>query len=425
MLGMGFLFSQLQGNTAPFPNLRNAAAHLSQSQQGAFARPDVKEVDGVVYNYYEVTQGEVKRDEFLSVILNRYGVSAAEVDQIAKAENVLEKRPTLVVGKPYTVLANKETGKAEYFIYEPSPYHYYTYKLDGTPTITLREREVTRKAAEASGVITSSLWNAIVGNEGIDPSMVFSMASNMEEAFQWTVDFHHVQKGDRFKLIYEEDWVEGQRVGVGQLLAAVFEFDGKSYHAIRYQSGNYNGFFDEEGRPMAKTFLKAPVKYSRISSRYNPRRYHPVLKRTKAHLGTDFAAPTGTPIYSTANGTVIKKGRTRGNGNYVKVKHDNTYATQYLHMSGFAKGLHVGQRVKQGEVIGYVGSTGLATGPHVCYRFWKNNQQVDPLRLNFPPPEPMGQKDLSEFLQQKDKWLSQLDALPYAETTTLEGESNP
>ncbi len=399
------------------PQLLNgkASANLSETPLGAFDRPDIKEKYGFIYNFYDVAEGEIQKDEFLGVILDRHHVTAVEVDQLAQLEKEMENRPVLNVGKKYTVLSDKKTGKAAYFIYEPNPYRFFVYQIKDELKIKEEEREVTQKEALASGVITSSLWNAIVGNDAIDPSMVFSMASNMEEAFQWTVDFHHVQKGDRFKLIYEEDWVDGERVGVGKLIAAEFNFDNKSYHAIRYKSENYDGFFDLEARPMVKTFLKAPVKYSRISSRYNLRRYHPVLKRTKAHLGTDFAAPRGTPIYATANGTVSRKGRTRGNGNFIKIKHDDTYSTQYLHMNGFAKGMGVGTRVKQGEVIGYVGSTGLATGPHVCYRFWKNGKQVDPLRLNFPPPEPMKDSDKVTFMKEKDEWKARLDAIEYQE----------
>lgn len=397
------------------PDVFNKAtsAKISQVKLGAFERPDIKERNGIIYNYYDVVEAEIKKDEFLGVILDRHHVSPATVDQLAQLEKELENRPVLNVGKRYTVLSNKESGKAQFFIYEPSPYTYYIYQIKDELKVTQHEREVTKKKASSSGVITSSLWNAIVGNDNIDPSMVFSMASNMEGAFQWTVDFHHVQKGDRFKLIFEEDWIEGERVGVGRLLAAEFNFDGKSYHAIRYKSDNYDGFFDLEARPMVKTFLKAPVKYSRISSRYNLRRYHPVLKRTKAHLGTDFAAPRGTPIYATANGVVSKKGRTRGNGNYIKIKHDETYSTQYLHMNGFAKGIGKGSRVRQGDVIGYVGSTGLATGPHVCYRFWKHGKQVDPLKLNFPPPEPMNAQDKEIYMKEKDAWFAQLEAIEY------------
>ena len=389
------------------------SAKISPVELGAFERPDIKERNGIVYNYYDVVEGEIKRDEFLGVILDRHHVSAAIVDQLAQLEKGVENRPVLNVGKKYTVLSNKESGKAEYFIYEPSPYTYYIYEIKDELKLTEHKREVTKQTSSSSGVISSSLWNAIVGNDNIDPSMVFSMASNMEDAFQWTVDFHHVQKGDKFKLIFEEDWIEGERVGVGRLLAAEFNFDSKSYHAIRYKSETYDGFFDLEARPMVKTFLKAPVKYSRISSRYNPRRYHPVLKRTRAHLGTDFAAPKGTPIYATANGTVSKKGRTRGNGNYVKIKHDETYSTQYLHMSRFAKGVGKGSRVRQGDVIGYVGSTGLATGPHVCYRFWKHGKQVDPLKLNFPPPEPMNAADKEIFMTEKAAWFAQLESIEY------------
>jgi murein DD-endopeptidase MepM/ murein hydrolase activator NlpD len=249
----------------------------------------------------------------------------------------------------------------------------------------------------------------------------------MEDALQWSVDFHHLQKGDKFKLVYEQNMIEGQDVGVEQVYAAYYKNLDNEHFAVYYEHPDVNkkGYYDLEGRPMNKGFLKAPVKYSRISSGYNPNRFHPILKRRKPHYGTDYAAPYGTPIYAVGNGVVTKASRTRGNGNFVKIKHNDTYQTQYLHMQKFAKGITPGAQVKQGQVIGYVGSTGLATGPHVCFRFWKNGKQVNHLKLNFPPPKSLPVEDLPGFYEIRDDYLAQLglDIKP-KERTTEENTEN-
>jgi murein DD-endopeptidase MepM/ murein hydrolase activator NlpD len=311
-----------------------AQAKPQPSELGAFHVTPLLKKNGFILNDYKVTEGEIIKNDFLSTILDRHGINAAQIDQIDRLARALENSPLLIPGKKYRVLADSETGKAKHFIYEPDAYRYYVYTLTDPMEVKEIKHPVERKVVSSSGVITSSLWNAIVGN-----GMSFAIASKMEDAFQWSVDFHHIQKNDKFRLVYEEDWIEGEKVGVGKLIAAHFNHFDKDYYAIRFKNENYDGFFDPEGRPMKKTFLKAPVKYARISSKFNLRRFHPVLKRVKPHLGTDYAAPYGTPIMAVAAGTIERIGRTRGNGNFIKIKHDKTYATQYLHMQKFAKGM--------------------------------------------------------------------------------------
>jgi murein DD-endopeptidase MepM/ murein hydrolase activator NlpD len=255
----------------------------------------------------------------------------------------------------------------------------------------------------STGVVTSSLWAAMDEN-----GHAYELIDMMEDALAWTVDFHHVQKLDEFNVVYEQKYVRGEPVGIGKLLGASYRSGDKEYYSIWYDSGNYSGYYDLQGRTMKRAFLKAPVKYSRISSRYSKSRFHPVLKRYKGHFGTDYAAPYGTPIVAVADGVVSKAGYTSGNGNYVKIRHDDVIETQYLHMQNFAKGMRPGARVQQGEVIGYVGSTGLATGPHVCFRFWKNGKQVDHLRENMPTPEPMRPEDIPDFNRVKESILTML-----------------
>lgn len=397
---------------------------LQQAMSSALVSPieaeDVERRYGFRLDAYDFVDSTIQKNEFLGDILTRHHVDYLKVDQLSRrAKDIFDVRK-LRLGKDYTILTPKNDSIAQYFIYDPSPYRYIVYDLKDTTNVYIVEREVETHRRSASGVIEFSLWQTMMDN-----NLDYGLASKMEDAFAWSIDFHHIQKGDRFKMIYDEDYIEGERVGVGRLYAGYFKNYDNDYYAYAFKNERYDGFYDEEGRPMKKAFLKAPVKYSRISSRYNLNRYHPVLKRRKPHLGTDYAAPTGTPIYAVANGVVIEARYKRNNGNYVKIKHDKVYTTQYLHMSKIGKGIRSGVHVKQGQVIGYVGSTGLATGPHVCYRFWKNGRQVDPLRQKLPPPEPMAEADLPIFFKTRDSFQIQLDTIDYIlfDSTKIEGDT--
>jgi murein DD-endopeptidase MepM/ murein hydrolase activator NlpD len=357
---------------------------------------------------FHIAEGMIQPNQFLGTILSGSGISYSIIDEISKkARDVFNVRD-LRAGKKFALVSKDSCSTIDYFVYEPNPYRYVLYKTTLPVSVEIREREVENCVESAIGIINSSLWLSMA-----EEGHKFELISEMESALAWTIDFHHIQKGDRYKLIFERKYIEGESVGVGRLLGAYFENYSKPYYSIYFENDRHFGFYDEEGRSMEKAFLKAPVKYSRISSRYNRRRFHPVLKRYKGHFGTDYAAPRGTPIFAVADGLVTQAGYTKGNGNYVRIKHDEIYQSQYLHMSKFAKGLKAGGHVKQNEVIGYVGSTGLATGPHVCFRFWKNGKQVDHLRENLPPPEPMPEKDLPEFFRLRDKIVAELDQMTF------------
>ncbi|MFK7951169.1 MAG: peptidoglycan DD-metalloendopeptidase family protein [Saprospiraceae bacterium] len=367
---------------------------------------------GLVLDNYHVTESEIQKNEVMGSILQRHHVSYSQIDKLVQQSKDVFNLRKVRDGKKYTVLATDKDQPADYLIYEPSAFEYVVYDLKGETSAKVVKKPIEIKIKENSGVVNNSLWNAIVDN-----GMSFEVAMKMELALAWQVDFHHIEKGDCFKLIFEEKYIDGETVGVGQIQAAYFKNRGKEYYAYYYEDENYTGFFDEEGRPMKKAFLKSPVQYARISSAYNLRRFHPVLRRVKAHLGTDYAAPHGTPIQAVSSGTVIKASRSRGNGNYVKIKHDKTYETQYLHMSRFAKGIRPGTKVKQGEVIGYVGATGLATGPHVCFRFWKNGKQVNHRKENLPPPNPMKGESLEKFKAMQNGYAKRLAAIEFVEET--------
>ena len=378
------------------------------------------DIDTIPNNYYQrkgivsdtliLFQGEIAPNQSLSEILLKYGVSYAEIDHIAKKSKSVFDVRKFNSGKNFIVFCSEDTiQKAKYFIYEQDAANYIVYGLTDPFIIEKGRKEVEIVIKMASGIINSSLWQTTIDN-GINPNVPLKLS----EIYAWAVDFYRIQKGDMFKLIYEEKVVEGKTIGIGEVKAAYFKHYGEDYYAIYFEQGDAADYFDENSKSLRKAFLKAPLQYSRISSKFSMKRFHPVQKRYKAHLGTDYAAPRGTPIMSTGDGKVIKAGFTKGNGNYVKVKHNSVYSTQYLHMQKIKSGIRKGKRVRQGDVLGYVGSTGLATGPHVCYRFWKNGKQVDALKVKIPASLPIDKKYLVEYNKVKDLMISKLDSIPSA-----------
>jgi len=377
-------------------------------------------VENLVYGYdssvYVFDTIKVKPNQFLSDILTQKGYPFRDILKLENsAEDVFSLR-RIRSDRDLIFIHKDSCSFAECMIYEPSPYNYVRYHLDDLGCVEIIDRPTTRKIDMFGGYVESSLWNAIIGN-GMSPSVI----DKLEDAFASSVDFYHVQRCDSFKFIFEKIYVDGKFISHGDILAAYFENESGQHYSVYYENDKYEGFYDLEGRPTKSEFLRSPVRYSRISSKFNRRRFHPIKKRVIPHLGTDYAAPSGTPIRAVANGVVEKASYTKNNGKYVKIKHDKQYKTQYLHMSGFASGIRSGAAVKQGQTIGYVGQTGLATGPHVCFRFWKNGKQINHLRENFPPANPMPDEELPSFFQKRDTLvhiLDDLDTIPdYLSTT--------
>lgn len=241
------------------------------------------------------------------------------------------------------------------------------------------------------------------------------LTNGFVDIFAWQVDFGRLQKGDKFKLIYTEKQVEGKPIGIASIDAIYFEHFGSGYYAFPFDqeaTGDVD-YFDEKGNSLRKALLKYPIEFTRISSRFNPNRFHPVAKVFRAHNGTDFAAPTGTPIRAAGDGIVLEAQYKGGNGNYVKIRHNATYSTQYLHMSKIGAGIRPGTRVRQGQTIGFVGSTGLANGPHLCYRFWKNGVQVDALKVQLPAAEPVKDDQRNAFEAVKERLTRRLEAIEF------------
>jgi murein DD-endopeptidase MepM/ murein hydrolase activator NlpD len=357
---------------------------------------------GLVTDSFVVIKNQVKRNQNLSSILLPYGVPYATIDQLSKASKEVFDVRKLAAGKPYTIYCTKDSaGLAACFVYEPNATEYVVFNIRDSVQVYKREKEIEKKTRYVKGVVNSSLY-VDLKKQGADPFL----AVELSEIYAWTIDFYRIQKGDAFEILYIENVVEGKPIGVDRILNSTFTHYKKPIRAYFFESEDDKGYFDEKGNNLKKAFLKAPVKYSRISSGYSMRRFHPVQKRYKAHLGTDYAAPKGTPIYAVGDGVITEARFKRNNGNYVKMRHNSVYSTQYLHMSKIKSGIRPGVRVSQGDVIGYVGSTGLATGPHVCFRFWKNGKQVNHRRLELPPSEPIKETSRAEF----EALISKLDS---------------
>lgn len=375
---------------------------------------------GFALDTFQVFENQISSGSFLGDILMKFNLDYPSIDQLVKnAKGVFDVR-RFQAGKPYTILTKDSTQRANYFIYEPNAYEYIVFHLQDSLKVEKVEREVTTEIRTASGKIPEggSLWKTM-SDQDLSPAL----ADKMEDALQWSLDFTRLQAGDEFKLVYEQKFIEGQEVGIGRVEAALYKTGVNEFYAIYYDDGGKNaGYYDLEGHPMKGSFLKAPVRASRISSYYNLNRLHPILKYRRPHYGTDYAAPYGTEILAVGNGVISIASYTKGNGNYVKIKHDDTYQTQYLHMQRFAKGIHPGAHVKQGQVIGYVGSTGLATGPHVCFRFWKNGKQVNHLSLTFPPANPLPDTLMPDFNVLKDQYLSMLNEIEQPVVVQQEAE---
>ncbi|MFK7951587.1 MAG: peptidoglycan DD-metalloendopeptidase family protein [Ekhidna sp.] len=348
---------------------------------------------GYKVDSYEISEGKVKWNQNLSEILSEFNISYQDLHILSqKSKEVYDVRK-LKAGAKYAIIHASDSLKtARQFIFEPSPTEYVVYNFADSVFAQLGQRKVEVRERVLASEITSSLYNSIV-DQGSSPLLV----NQLVDVYAWQVDFFRIAKGDRFKIIFEEQLVDGQVIGIGDIKGAYFEHIGKEYYAIPFQSDEKMDYFDQDGNSLRKTFLKAPLNFSRISSRFSLRRFHPVQKRYKAHLGTDYAAPTGTPIRTVGDGVVVEARYHGGNGNYVKIKHNSNYTTQYLHMSKIASGIRPGVKVEQGKTIGYVGSTGLANGPHLCFRFWKNGRQVDALKVDVPSSSGVDSANMSDF----------------------------
>ena len=366
---------------------------------------------GVVWDDLLVDSGEVKSGHSLSHILDPAGIGPGRIATLAANSRKTWDVRYMRAGHRWWLASEtvRDSADAEarvvpkWFIYERNPKDYALFSLGDTLGVRLGSYPVDTVYARAQGTIVNSLYLDFE-KAGHPTNLAVAMAS----VYAWTIDFSRVQQDDTYDVLYRREVVHGSPVGLPEVLSSTFTHWDRPLEAYRFETDGSAGYFDLEGGSLQKVFLKAPVEFSRISSRYNPKRFHPVLNKVKGHYGTDYAAPTGTPIVAVGDGVVTKSSYTSGNGKYVKIRHNSTYETQYLHMS--RRAVKEGQRVKQNDVIGYVGQTGLATGPHVCFRFWKNGKQVDHLREEFPPSDPIA-ADLQQAFAEEVARLEALKSL--------------
>ena len=347
---------------------------------------------GIPMAGYFLEHGTVRNGETFGALLTARGVDQSSIHGLVELASPHFDVRRMRAGHPYAFIFQEEnTLSPAYFVYEADPVRYVVFHLRDSLAVNLGERPVTVEERSIACKVTGALYNDLA-EAGADPQLAMQLA----DVFAWTVDFYRIQKEDVFSVVYRERTVDGERYGPPEIVGARYISNGRVQEAYRFaQTDGVEQYFDHEGQSLRKAFLQAPLKFSRISSGFSSRRLHPVQRVMKAHLGTDYAAPYGTPILAVGDGIVERTGRTGGNGNFVKIRHNGTYSTQYLHMRKIL--VKEGAAVQQGQVIGEVGSTGLATGPHVCFRFWKNGVQVDHRKEELPNTEPLAQELMPAF----------------------------
>jgi len=359
---------------------------------------------GIPSDSFDLVSGHVKRNGFLSEILIKHGVSMQEIDQTLKNSRSVFDVRKIRSGNNYILFCDRDSSaRARYLVYEHDPTTCYVFSFKDSLNITAFRKEIKSEIKYSSGTIETSLWDAMI-NGGLHPSLT----NELSEIFAWTVDFFGLQRGDNFKVVYEELLIDGKSLGIGKIYGAQFNRTGSSITAIPFIQEGKESFFDIDGNSLRKAFLKAPLQFSRISSHFSSARMHPILRIVRPHYGVDYAAPVGTPVKAIGDGRIISATNEGGAGRMVKIQHNSVYATGYMHLSRFGEGISSGKFVKQGDIIGYVGSSGLSTGPHLDFRFYKNGSPVDPLKVDAPPVEPVSEENKVKFEKIKTVILSLL-----------------
>ena len=406
------LESGLQAGPAPSPPL------LPEPDSVRWARlPKPEFVEGILANGLHTHRDTVEKHQRFTDLLQGYYVSPVVWQQLNQLDRNTFDFRKVTAGKKYTVLYQPDSLRALHaLVYEPNEVEYVIFHFDDSLRVEPCARQIQVAEKSVSGVIVSTLAESL-SEQGLSPELT----NRFVDVFAWQVDFYHLQKNDRYKLIYEEEQVEGRTIGIRGITGIYFEQNNTRYYAFAFDQGNGIDYFDEQGKSLRKAFLKYPIEFTRISSRFSKKRFHPIAKVFKPHLGTDLSAPPGTPIRSVGDGVVLEARYNSRSGRYVKVKHNDTYTTGYLHMSRIASSIKPGIRVKQGQVIGFVGSTGWATGPHLCYRFYRQGVQVDALKVKLPPAEPIAEVNRPEFDSLRQVIIRKLDRLSFSAGHDLAG----
>lgn len=356
---------------------------------------------------YTIERKEIAMGESWGKILNSYGIGSQKIARLDQLTKEICPLRTIRAGKHYTTFTRQDSTSVvlDHLVYEKTLVDYVVFSFVGD-SVAVREgqREVKIERKKSSATISSSLWGAIM-----EAKLPYSLAAEMEDIYQWTVDFFGIQQGDSFTVIYDEKFLDTLSVGVGRVWGAKFTHRGKDIYAIPFEQGGKLQYWEADGGSLRKQLLKAPLKFTRISSKFSNARRHPVTKKVRPHHGVDYAAPMGTPVRAVADGVVTVKTRKKADGNILKIKHPGNLSSGYLHLQKFAKGINVGTRVSQGQVIGYVGSTGYSTGPHLDFRLWKGNTAINPLNVPQKPAEPISKENKERFEKVKERIIAELE----------------
>lgn len=364
---------------------------------------------GIIADDYRTEQNEVGDGETMGTILNRYGIDAVQIDKLDRASQDIFPLRNIRAGHNYTTFIHEDslvTPHLDYLVYERNISEYVVFAFnEDSVSVTVGAKPLSVRRIKKTATINSSLWGAIMQEE-----LPYALAADLEDIYQWSVDFFGIKKGDNFTVIYDEKFIDDTvSVGIGRVWGAKFNHAGKTYYAIPFKQSGKIEYWEADGGSLRKQMLKAPLKYSRISSRFTNARFHPIYKVYRPHHGIDYAAPKGTPVHAVANGTITYKGWAGGGGNTLKIKHGGNLMTGYMHLSGYAKGIARGGHVSQGQLIGYVGSTGASTGPHLDYRVWRNGTPINPLSIPQKPAEPIAASNKTMFEYVKTRIMAELN----------------
>jgi len=392
------------------PAKKSIAAEPSDTVKTVAGAPDtVSLIHGIPVDSYNIVTGKVRRNQFISTILASYNVPWNTIEELLRENRKVFDPRKVRTGSSYSVFLTRDTlNRADYFIYEHDPTVSYVFSLKDTLSVLRYDAKVKKLLKYSSGSISTSLWEAAM-EKNLNPNL----SAELSDIYAWTIDFFGLQQGDRFKVIYEEEFIGEESIGISKIHAALFEHAGNSIYAIPFIQDSTMSFYDTTGASLRKAFLKAPLRYSRISSRFSGARYHPVLKIVRPHHGVDYAAPAGTPVVSIGDGRVTQTAFENGSGRIVRITHNSVYSTAYMHLSRFGPGIAPGVYVKQGQVIGYVGSSGLSTGPHLDFRFYHNGYAVNPLKVDAPPVNPVAPEAMGEFQKVADGYIDLLETISY------------
>jgi len=385
-------------------NSRNEEESADKDQEVIKEKIDKRFIYSLRFANFMVDGNKIKEGETMSDILLPAGVSYSRINNLMINTNKVFDLRNMRSGNNYFLFFNKDSvPELKYMVYEINKIDYVKYEFGDSISASLGHRKITRDTILGQGEINSSLWSSMQ-KDGLDPNLALSLS----EIYAWTIDFYGIQKGDKYKVVYVVNYIDSTYIGIEKILSAKFTNAGINYYSFIYKQDGAESYFDEKGQSLKRAFLKAPLKFARISSTFSNSRMHPILKIRRPHYGVDYAAPSGTPIMSIGNGKILTAGWSGGYGRRIVIKHNSNYTTGYAHLSHFGNGIRAGTFVKQGQIIGYVGMSGLATGPHLDFRIYNNGKPIDPLRIKSPPAIPIYNENKADFLELRDKWMNQL-----------------